>query len=71
MTSRDFCFWLQGYLEISSKEAQDVHLSKTQMDCVQKHLNLVFKQEIDPSMGDQAKQTALNELHGPGTLLRC
>lgn len=47
MTTRDFCFWLQGYYELTKisnleKDAQPFH------EMVQQHLSLVFKH--DPSM---------------------
>ncbi len=32
---------------------------------VRRHLALVFKHEIDPSMGDAKHQEKLNETHGP------
>lgn len=48
MTSRDFCFWLQGYFEITNPE--DINIEQTQM--IRRHLALVFKHEIDPSMPD-------------------
>lgn len=68
MTSRDFCYWLQGCLEIAGPNHLDAH----QIALIQKHLSLVFKHEIDPSFGDQKKQNALNEIHGPGgPLIRC
>jgi len=47
MNSRDFCFWLQGYFEISGKS----DMSSEQVDMVKRHLALVFKHEIDPSLG--------------------
>jgi len=50
MTSRDFCYWLQGYFEISP--INGVSLSKDQTDVVKRHLALVFKHEIDPSIPD-------------------
>jgi len=60
MTSRDFCYWLQGYFEVSNpKEIND---KETQM--IKKHLALVFKHEIDPSMGDEKHQEELNNIHG-------
>lgn len=75
MTSRDFCYWLQGYLEISNSKPKDLTLDAAQVATVQKHLNLVFKHEIDPSMGDEKHQKTLNETHsGGGThdpLIRC
>ncbi len=71
MTSRDFCFWLQGYFEINTPDS----IQEKQTEIIKKHLALVFKHEIDPSMGDKEHQTALNEIHhdGPagGTLFRC
>jgi hypothetical protein len=47
MTSRDFCFWLQGFFELSNEQA----LSTAQTSMIAKHLALVFRHEIDPSMG--------------------
>lgn len=73
LTSRDFCFWLQGYFEVSA----DATISSTQADCIRKHLALVFKHEIDPSMGGSEHQKDLNKIHAtkPGRptseLLRC
>ncbi len=61
MTSRDFCFWLQGHLELSDGAA----LNATKVDLIKRHLNLVFKHEIDPAMGGHAHQVALNAIHSP------
>ena len=61
MTSRDFAFWLQGYFEISGVD--EIGVPETEM--IKKHLNLVFKHEIDPSMGDEKHQQVLNEIHSP------
>ncbi len=59
MTSRDFAYWLQGFFELTNAEI----IIKHQTDTIKKHLNLVFKHEIDPSMGDMAHQKALNKIH--------
>lgn len=74
MTSRDFAYWLQGYFEISDSN----QLSEKQVEMIKRHLALVFKHEIDPSMGNDKHQKLLNEIHddnvfGPdkGTLVRC
>ena len=77
MTSRDFCYWLQGFFELSNDQA----ISPTKAAMIQKHLALVFKHEIDPSMGGPAEQAMLNDIHNPppriggtgpdGTLYRC
>jgi hypothetical protein len=75
MTSRDFCFWLQGYLEISAaRNGQLATLDQDQIRAVQQHLALVFQYEIDPSMGGPKEQAALDKIHrdGPfGPKLRC
>ncbi len=60
MTSRDFCYWLQGYFEVSEPKT----ISEKEVQMIKKHLNLVFKHEIDPSMGDGKHQAELNEIHG-------
>lgn len=59
MTSRDFAFWLQGYFEISGVD--EIGVPETEM--IKRHLNLVFKHEIDPAMGDEKHQQVLNEIH--------
>lgn len=75
MTSRDFCYWLQGYLELTNQRGG---MNEEQLKCIQKHLSLVFKHEIDPSMGDAKEQANLNKVHNTGQnksgrdlLLRC
>jgi hypothetical protein len=69
MTSRDFCFWLQGFLELR-EDTPSVNtmqgLTGHQAEVVRKHLALVFKHEIDPAMGDKAKQAELSAIHQPG-----
>lgn len=72
MTSRDFCFWLQGFFEIAHSgpvpaEPQSRYaLNDYQVDMIRNHLALVFKHEIDPSMGPEKHQKELNEMHRPG-----
>lgn len=61
MTSRDFCYWLQGFFELTKSGPIDQIQAKT----IEQHLALVFAHEIDPSFGDKAKQEALNEIHTP------
>lgn len=48
MTSRDFCYWLQGYFEISHSPM----LNDDQANVVKRHLALVFIHEINPSIPD-------------------
>lgn len=59
MTSRDFCFWLQGLFELSETKALD----EKQTALVRAHLAMVFKHEIDPSAGTPEHQAELQKLH--------
>lgn len=70
MTSREFCFWLQGYFEVAGvKPPVGCTLTNEQVNTIQRHLSLVFKHEIDPSYPDQ---DALNKIHHDGEVtLRC
>jgi len=61
MTSRDFCFWLQGKLE--GREITD--LTVNELKTIPTHLNLAFVHDIDPSMGDEKEQEKLNNIHNP------
>lgn len=63
MNSRDFCYWLQGYFEVSSAEGDGICMTDRQVIMIQNHLNLVFKHEIDPSMGGKEHQEELNKIH--------
>jgi len=63
MNSVDFCYWLQGYFEIS--EAKTVNAA--QVEIIKNHLNLVFKHEIDPIRESEtiATKEELNAAHKP------
>lgn len=75
MTSRDFCYWLQGLFELT--EVDRTGISSKQAEIIQRHLAMVFKHEIDPSAGDGKTQEALNAIHSGGhepsggTVYRC
>lgn len=74
MKARDFCFWLQGYFELESKQSINPELTSAQINTIKQHLNLVFKHEIDPSMGPVKHQDELNKIHNPldpNVLMRC
>jgi hypothetical protein len=45
MTSRDFCYWLQGVFE----GAKVTSLNEEQVKVIKNHLSMVFIHEIDPS----------------------
>jgi hypothetical protein len=47
MTSRDFCYWLQGAFEVNDPS---LGLNPDQVAIIRNHLNLVFIHEIDPSI---------------------
>ena len=55
MTPRDFCYWLQGYFEISSNKELEEH----QVQVIKRHLGLVFKHSID----EPDPTGALQEIH--------
>lgn len=58
MTSRDFCYWLQGFFELQGTQA----LTVEQARIIQNHLNMVFVHEIDPSF-PKDQQSALQQAH--------
>lgn len=57
MTSRDFCYWLQGFYEINGVGP----MTADQSALVARHLAMVFVHEIDPSFG--ADNKALDAIH--------
>jgi hypothetical protein len=61
MTSRDFCYWLQGFFEIAEPDK----LTAEQVCTIRQHLALVFVHEIDPQAGGPAVQAKLNDIHSP------
>ena len=64
MKSRDFCYWLQGYFEIHKVSHKNLpELNHDEVVVIANHLNMVFKHEIDPSMGPKPHQDALSALH--------
>ena len=68
MTSRDFCYWLQGYLEIHGATSNDPALpavvsplNPLQVEMIRRHLALVFKHEIDQQAGGDPAE--LQQIH--------
>ena len=59
MTSRDFVYWLQGFLELT----EPAELSEKQLSLIRQHLSLVFVHDIDPKAGPQEIQDLLNAIH--------
>lgn len=60
MTSRDFCYWLQGYFELDGNIGE---IGPETTKKIKNHLAMVFKHEIDPSFGDKKIQDELSKLH--------
>ena len=63
MTSVQFCYWLQGFFELSGDER--IEFTASQVDLVKRHLSLVFVHDIDPAAGGPETQAVLNEIHNP------
>ena len=59
MTSQSFAYWLQGFFELANPST----IGSKETELIKNHLALVFKHEIDPSMGDEKHQQVLNEIH--------
>jgi hypothetical protein len=64
MTSRDFCYWLQGFFELS---AQDGPITIEQKHIIKNHLAMVFTHEIDPSFGTKEHREQLVRDHNKET----
>ncbi len=67
MTSREFCYWLQGFFELQRAGEPDhivaEPLNSEQAQIIQNHLNMVFRHEIDPSLGTPEHQAELRQAH--------
>lgn len=71
MTSVQFCFWLQGFFELRKENFPQLtgnampagSLTSEQANCIERHLSLVFKHEIDPSQGPLEHQAQLQNIH--------
>lgn len=67
MTPENFCYWLQGFIEIADPKS----LSEKELEMIKNHLNLVFLHSIDPKASahisdpKEAKehQENLNKIH--------
>ena len=64
MTATEFCYWLQGFFEISNAGVEVLDMiNRKQMEMIQNHLSLVFKHDIDPKAGPPAYQAELQDIH--------
>lgn len=82
MKAQEFCYWLQGFFEISgATPSEPGTLNSQQTATIQRHLALVFQHDIDPQYGNADHQVVLQSIHdgkpqiggeGPnGELYRC
>lgn len=62
MKPQEFCYWLQGFFELSGATSLDA----SQTMIVKNHLNLVFAHAIDPATpGDAAHLQAIHDGQAP------
>lgn len=54
MNSLDFCYWLQGFFELS-KKSQLKELDENQVQTIKYHLKLVFVKETPDNWNEQEK----------------
>ena len=59
MKAQEFCYWLQGYFELTEPDAMTVE----QTEMVKRHLALVFIHDIDPKQGTPEHQAELQAAH--------
>ncbi len=79
MTSRDFCYWLQGWFELNGTIDHREGATPETLNTIRNHLALVFKHEIDPSIdgGNSVTAAALQAVHDgrpskpTGPVMRC
>lgn len=69
MKAENFCYWLQGYMELQNPK----QISSKELDDIKAHLRITFKYDIDLSHGDANHQKRLSEIHNPesGIKLNC
>ncbi len=66
MKASEFCYWLQGYFEISGVDIDTMlpkEMNCLQVQVVQKHLSMVFKHELDKTHGTLEEQATLQAMH--------
>lgn len=57
MQSRDFCFWLQGFFEMTQDTADNLSLNSTQVKLIKEHLDLVFRHDTEPVQSPSVNTT--------------
>lgn len=66
MKASEFCYWLQGYIEIGHDQMHEVGLNREQVEIMKRHLALVFKHELDKEHGTPEHQAELQAIHNFG-----
>lgn len=49
MQASEFCYWLQGYIEIGHEQMHQTGLTHDQVEIIRRHLALVFVHDLDPA----------------------
>ena len=70
MKAESFCYWLQGYFELTDSEKGFGGLTSDQAKMVKRHLALVFKHDIDSPDPTGELQETHDGFPGGGTV-RC
>lgn len=71
MTSRDFCYLLQGYFELTGTD-RTLPLSAEQVAIIKAHLAMVFVHEIDHDAAKaQGPMPPSYQTHGSSPIMRC
>jgi hypothetical protein len=66
MTPENFCYWLQGYFEISRATGQPLVVTDKEIKVIEEHLQLVFKKETRASQpSDVFKVTSVITSNSP------
>ena len=61
MKASEFCYWLQGYFEISessfnNNKKNDSRLGSDQVEMIKRHLAMVFVHDLDPKQVEEKLQ---------------
>ncbi len=62
MNTQDFCYWLQGYFELSGT---DEGLPKEQVEVIKEHLQLVFKKQTVQTVNETMKSVSEKRFNMP------
>ena len=69
MKADNFCYWLQGYMELENPDTID----EVKLEDIKAHLRIAFKYDIDLRYGDKKHQEKLSYIHNPdmGAVINC